>query len=45
MEKGFDPQGFLESPYLPPTGGAVEIKGETEPNAVRQTARRAAPKG
>ena len=23
-------KGFLESPYLPPTGGAMEIKGETE---------------
>ena len=23
-------KGFLESPYLPPTGCAMEIKGETE---------------
>jgi hypothetical protein len=23
-------KGFQESPYLPPTGGALEIKGETE---------------
>jgi hypothetical protein len=23
-------KGFLESSYLPPTGGVMEIKGETE---------------
>ena len=38
-------RGFLESPYLPPTGGVMEIKEETEPNAVSQTACKAAPRG